>query len=113
MALSLRIVLFVAAVVLLIFIVRKIKKSQFEAGDALFWLFFAMVLVVFAVFPQIAFALSTLLRIESPSNLVFLCVIAILLVRLFSLNAKVAHLRARVNNLIQEMALRDNIKKER
>ena len=107
MTLALRVFLLVCAVVVLVFVIRKIKKSEFETMDAIFWLLFTVVIALLAIFPDIAYTLSGVLGFESPSNFVFLCVIAILLIRVFSLNAKVAHLRAKTNSLIQEIALRE------
>lgn len=108
MTLALRIFLFVSAIVVLIFVFRKIKKSEFEIADSIFWLLFVGVLALFALFPQIAYVLSSLFGFVAPSNFIFLAVIAILLIRVFTLNAKLAHLRAKVNSLIQEIALREN-----
>lgn len=107
MNIVLRIFILVSAALVLVFIVRKIRKSEFEIVDSIFWFFFAAVLVFLSVFPQVAYALSGLLGFDAPSNFVFLCVIAILIVRVFSLNAKLAHLRAKTNSLIQEIALRE------
>lgn len=110
MSLALRVFLLVCAVLVLVFVIRKIKKSEFETMDAIFWLLFIVVIALLAIFPGIAYALSRVLGFDSPSNFVFLCVIAILLIRVFSLNAKIAHLRAKTNSLIQEFALREHEK---
>lgn len=107
MSLALRVFLLICAFLVLVFVIRKIKKSEFEIMDAIFWLLFIAVLLLLAIFPDIAYLLSNILGFDSPSNFVFLCVIAILLIRVFSLNAKVAHLRAKINSLIQEIALRE------
>ena len=107
MSLALRVFLLICAFFVLVFVIRKIKKSEFEIMDAIFWLLFIIVLLLLAIFPGIAYALSNFLGFDSPSNFVFLCVIAILIIRVFSLNAKVAHLRAKTNSLIQEIALRE------
>ena len=107
MTLTLRVFLLVCAALVLVFILRKIKKSEFEITDSIFWFFFVAVLALFALFPQIAYALSSLFGFAAPANFIFLAVIAILLIRVFSLNAKVAHLRAKMNGLIQELALRE------
>ena len=109
---SLRVFLLVCAVLVLLFIFRKIRKSEFEIADSIFWFMFVGVLVVLAVFPQIAFSLSKSLGFVSPSNFIFLVVIAVLLIRVFSLNAEVAHLRAKVNGLIQEIALREHERRD-
>lgn len=107
MNVALRTFLLACAVMVLFFIVRKIKKSEFEIVDSIFWFVLVAVLALFALFPQIVYTLSSLFGFSSPSNFVFLAVIAILLIRIFSLNAKLAHLRTKVNGLIQELALRE------
>lgn len=108
MSAALRAFLLVSAALVLFFVIRKIKKSEFETLDAVFWLLFMLILAILALFPQIAYTLSSVLGFDSPSNFVFLCVIAILIIRVFTLNAKLAHLRAKVNSLIQEVALREH-----
>lgn len=105
MSLGLRFFLLTCAFLVLVFVIRKIKKSEFEIMDSVFWLLFIAILLLLAAFPDIAYKLSAVLGFDSPSNFVFLCVIAILIIRLFSLNAKVAHLCAKTNRLIQELAL--------
>lgn len=112
MSFSLRMFLLISAAIVLFFIVRKIRSSEFEITDSIFWFLFVLVLVFLALFPQAAFLLSRLFGFESPANFIFLAVIAILLIRVFSLNAKVAHLRAKVNLLIQEIAMRSRDSKD-
>lgn len=107
MTASLRILLVISAVFVLIFVVRKIRKSQLQVMDAVFWLFFSLSFVLLAVFPQIASALASLLGFQAASNFVFLYVIAVLVVRDFSQTVKLARLRDRFNALLQEVALRD------
>lgn len=102
---TLRVFLVISAVAVLYFVIRKIRKSKFEASDSIFWLFFIALLVVLGCFPQISYGLSDLLGFSSPSNFVFLCVIAILLIRVFSLTAKMSLLRTKVDSLVQEVAL--------
>lgn len=103
----LRAVLLVCAVLVLYFIVRKLKKSQIQVLDSVFWLFFSLSLVLLAVFPSIAVFVSHLLGFMAPSNFVFVYVIAVLVMRDFSNTVKIAKLREKVNDLIQEVALRD------
>lgn len=110
---TLRIFLLAGALLVLFFIFRKIKKSEFEITDSIFWFLFVAVLSLLAAFPQIAYALSNLFGFTAPVNFVFLCVSAILLIRTFSLTAKTAHLRTKVNTLIQELALREKEREER
>ena len=107
MNIPLRAFLLICAVVVLIFVFRKIRQSEFEIADSIFWFLFVAILVFFALFPQVAYVLSSFFGFAAPVNFVFFAVIGILLIRVFALNAKVAHLRIKVNHLIQELALRE------
>ncbi|WP_418253286.1 DUF2304 domain-containing protein [Gordonibacter urolithinfaciens] len=103
----LRIFLVIIAFVMLVFVLRKIKKSEMQSDDSVFWFLFAASFVLLAVFPQIAFFFANLLGIESPANFIFLYAIGILLIKVFSLSTKIAHLRLKLNALVQEIALRE------
>lgn len=98
-------VLVVGALVTLIFVIAKIRRSEIKTSDAVFWFFFVLCLLLLALFPQIAFTLSDVLGMESPANLVFLCIVAILLIKQFTTSVEVAKLRDRVTYLVQEIAL--------
>ena len=108
MSLTLRALLIAAAALVSVFIVRKLRKSQLQVLDSVFWLLLAFGFVLIAVFPQIAYALSRLFGFESPSNLVFLAVIALMVMHDFSTTVKLAQLRDKFNLLVQELALRDD-----
>ena len=53
MTLTLRVFLLVCAALVLVFIFRKIKRSEFEITDSIFWFFFVAVLALFALFPPL------------------------------------------------------------
>ena len=105
MSISLRVLLIVSAAIVLIFVVRKLKKSQMQALDSLFWLLFSFSFVILGIFPEIAIACSTLFGFVSPSNLVILYVIAVLVVRDFCNSLRLAKLEERLNFLVQAVAL--------
>ena len=107
MSFTLRILLIVAAAFVLVFIVRKLRKSQIQVLDSVFWLFLAFGFMFFAAFPQLAYGLSSIFGFESPSNFVFLTVIALMVMHDFSTTVKLAELRDRVSSLVQEIALKD------
>lgn len=107
MTLYLRIFLVIGALAVLVIMLRKIRKSEIQVSDSIFWFFFAGSFVLLAMFPQIAFFFSEILGFESPANFVFLYVIAVLIMREFSLTVKVARLRLKVTALAQEVALRE------
>lgn len=100
-------VLVAGAILTFAFILVKIRHEKMKVDEAMFWFFLALALVILSVFPQIAFFFSNLLDIESPSNFVFLCVIAILVVRGFYLTIELSSLKKKVAELAQDCALRD------
>lgn len=97
--------LIVGAVATLVFVGVNIRKSQIKTSDAVFWFAFVFCLLALALFPQIAFALSDLLGFQSPSNFVFLVIVAILLIKEFTASVEIAKLKSKVTNLVQEVAL--------
>lgn len=108
MSVSLRVLCIVGAVVTFTIVTRRIRRSRMRMEDAIFWVVLSLALVVVALFPGIATALARLLGFQAPSNFVFLAVIAILLVKLFSLSAEVSELKGRVIELAQTLALRSD-----
>jgi len=104
----LRILLIVCAFTVLLFVVRKLRKAQFNTMDSLFWLFLSACLFLAALFPSAVYAVSSLLGIQSPSNFVFLAVIALLLIREFTIQAQLTNLRNKLIALTQEIAMREN-----
>lgn len=106
MAVTLRILLLLGAVITVVWILRKIRKLKVKMEDAIFWLAFSLVLLVFAAFPQIAFWLSHVMGIESPANLVFLMIICLLLEKIFTLSMITSQLEDKVSVLSAEVALR-------
>lgn len=107
MAASLRVVLVVSALVVLLLMVRKIRKSQMKAMDAFFWLLFSLSFVVLAAFPDVATYLALALGFQAASNFVFVYVIAVLVVRDFAFTVRFAQLRDRFDLLVEEIALHD------
>lgn len=105
MTLLFRITLIVCALLVFIYVLRKIRHSEVKIADSTFWFIFALVIVILAVFPHIAFFFSNILGIESPSNCVFLAIIAILLVREFFTTVELSQLRNKVAALAQAEAL--------
>ena len=107
MALSLRIMLIICAILILVFVISKIKKTQMQALDSIFWLFFCLSFVVFGLFPELPTAFSDFFGFFSPANFVFLYVISILVVRDFTNSIRIAHQNRRIDNLAQAIALKE------
>lgn len=103
---TLRTLLLIASIVTAIWILRKIRKNRVKQEDALFWICFAIVLAVLGVFPKVSYLMASLLGIQSPSNFVFMAIIAILIEKIFSLSIQVSSLESKVEVMAAELAIR-------
>lgn len=102
-----RVVLVAASVGTLGIVLNRIRKSKLNIEDSIFWILLVFMFVVFAVFPVVPDTLASLLGIYSTANFLFLFMIFILIMRLFSMSMRVSTLEDKVKSLIQEIALRD------
>lgn len=107
MSLALRASLIVCSLVILFFVMRRIRKSGLEIADSIFWLLTAAALIVIAVFPQIAYWAADLLGFDAAVNFVFCCGIIVLLVRTFTQDQKICELKKKLVRMAQSEALRD------
>lgn len=118
MSIVLRIALILGALFALSIVVRKVRKSKIRIADSVYWVCAAVLLLILAIFPGIAYFFSDLLGFLSPSNFVFLVVIALMLLKLFNLACEVSRLTDKVEQLSQEVALNkkefdDNLQNKR
>lgn len=110
---TLRILLFVAAIVTGGWILHKIRKLQVKMQDAIFWVVFAAILFVLGIFPEVCYWLTDRLGIMSPANLIFLVVIFLLMEKIFTLSIIVSQLEEKVSILSAEVALRSSASERR
>lgn len=103
--LYLRALLIVGALLSLFMVWHQIKKNKILVEDSVFWIVTALILVVIAAFPDIAINLAYGLGFMSASNFVYLVVIALLLWKVFTNSSEISRLKAKVNELAQEVAL--------
>lgn len=102
----LRCMLIIASVIIVYWILHKIRKSKVKMEDAIFWMIFSAILIILAIFPQIVYCLSYFLGVLSPANLIFLVIICILVVKVFSLSISVSLLEEKVSIMSSEVAIR-------
>ncbi len=105
MTLTLRIVLIVASIFVVFYTIRKIRKSQLNIDDSVFWIGFSVMLLIMSIFPQIVTFFTQLLGIASPVNFVFLFVIFLIIIKLFKLAIDLSITKHRLNHLIQRIAI--------
>lgn len=113
MSISLRAVLIVVSVVTTWRIVRKVRASKLRIEDSMFWIGFSSLLIVFSVFPQVAYRLSWLVGTQTPVNFIYLLVIFLLILRLFSMTLKMSQMETKIWELVQRIAIDENIEREK
>lgn len=109
MSLSLKIVMIIISMLTCFYIARKLRKSQMNINDTVFWIFFAVILVLLSVFPGIASWGSRLLGFQAPVNFVFVVVIFLLILRMFTMSIKISVLEDKLKNLTEEIGIRENM----
>lgn len=109
MTLALRIVLISASVFVSFYALGKIRKAQLNIDDAFYWIFVSVILLVMSIFPVVPTYLATLIGIESPANFVFLVMIFLAFVKMFSLSIDFSIQKYRLNKLVQKIALSNHI----
>lgn len=107
MSVALRGLLFLASLGMMVFVVRRIRRAQIRVEDTLFWMGFTLVLLVLSLFPDIAYWAARMIGIVSPVNFVFLCIIFVLMVKLFLMSVQVSMLTEKVKRLAQWAAIRE------
>ena len=105
MSVELRVLLIISSIIMITAVVLKIRKSKFQIHDGIFWFLLSVLFLVLSVFPQIAISLSHLIGVESPANLIFLFILALLLLKNFLLSLKVSLLEYNMMKLAQRIAV--------
>lgn len=112
MSLAVRILLVFVSLVSTGVMMRKIRESKLQIEYAIFWIIFAGMIVVLALFPELAFWGARMLNIQSPINMIFLFIIFILLVKVFLMTIELSSLENKVKELVQKIALDEKERKE-
>lgn len=105
MSIALRSVLFVASILMLVYMIRKVRKSKVQIEKTVFWIGFGLFIIIISIFPKIMYWCSDLLGIQSPVNFVWITMIFILLVKQFMMTLEISQLETKVRELVEEIAL--------
>lgn len=92
---------------------QKSKTGKITDRVFYFWTLFAIMLVLFSIFPQIADWMSELVGVYSTTNFIFLLIIFILLVKCFQLTMDISKLDNKVKELVQKIAIDEKEKRNR
>ena len=105
MALSQRIFLIIGSLATLLYFISNIRKSKLKINHSIFWMVFGLTLLLLSCIPGSIFYISQILGFQSPANLVYVIVIFMLTVKLFTTTMKLSKLSEQVTALTQELAL--------
>ncbi len=103
---SLRTILLIAAAVSACWILYQIRRLKIKLDHAIYWIVFAVLLAVLGIFPEVTYWLTRKLGMMSPANLIFLVIIFLLLVKVFTLSMLTSQLEDKITVLSAEVALR-------
>lgn len=107
MTITLRIVLIAVCGLTCWYTLRKIRKSQMRIEDSLFFILLSFGLAGISIFPQVAEFFSELLGIFSPANFVFLAVIFLLMMKVFTLTLRYSQLEEKLKRFVQRFAIEE------
>lgn len=104
MSITIRILLFIAALFTLLYVLWKLRKERMPIRVSVFWILFAFIIVLMAIFPQIAIQFTRQLGIISPSNFIYLVFIFFAYIQLFSQSTKISRLENKIESMAYEIA---------
>ncbi len=113
MPMELSVTMIVVSVLVLIYVLAKIRASKMQIVDSIFWIIFAILLIILAVFPGIAVFLSALIGIQTPFNFILLFIIAILLLKIFLMSIQISQQNEKIKLLDQKIAFEEFERKQK
>ena len=109
MSTAFRVTLIIVSVFVLIYMCKKVKQEKLQIEYSIFWTLFAIMLVIFSLFPQIA---DWMAAVYSTTNFIFLLIIFILLLKCFQLTMDISRLDNKIKELVQKIAIDEKEKKD-
>ena len=105
MSTALRIILFISAIIVAVFMLRNVKRSKMRIEDTIFWVILTAIVLILGIFPQIVGFFANVLGIASEQNFVFLFFIFVLLMNGYFTSRANSELETKVKELTQQIAL--------
>lgn len=89
-------------------LINNIRKYKLELRYSLFWLFFCMVSLLLAIFPNILFYISGNIYIETPVNALYLISFILVFIILYNFTILISKMSAQIKKTTQEIGLLKN-----
>ncbi|WP_066870906.1 DUF2304 domain-containing protein [Clostridium mediterraneense] len=100
-----QIILIIASCLFTLYIISITKRSKLTIKYSMLWIVLGIFFIVLSICPGIVYSVSRLLRIYNPVNTLFLGIIFILILILFTLSVAISKLRNQVTSLSQELGI--------
>lgn len=95
----------IVGILLAIYIINSVKKNKFDIAESIIWISGTLVIIIFAIFPNLIIYLSDLVGIEyAPSLFFLLCLIFVILIN-FRFSKKILKQQEKITILAQEIAI--------
>lgn len=105
MTVTLRVVLIIGSFFTTYYVARQVRKGKIEIDHSLFWIILSVFLLLTSIFPQYLVLFTKLMGVQSTSNMVFLLIIFILMVKLFMNSVSLSKMEEKISQLVQELTL--------
>ena len=105
MSFRLQIVIIVATVIALLYLIRQIFRKKLDIKYGIIWLGMSIIIMIFAIWPNLLVKLSDLMGIASPVNMLFFVGLILLIMAIYVLSRSVGMLMDKVRRMSQEIAI--------
>ncbi|MBR1773093.1 MAG: DUF2304 domain-containing protein [Eubacterium sp.] len=105
MSFRLQIVVIVAMALALIYLIRQIFRKKLDIKYGIIWLGMSILIMVFAIWPNLLGRLSDLMGIASPVNMLFFIGLVLQMAAIYVLSRNVGVLLDKVRRMSQEIAI--------
>ena len=102
-----RILLIGSASIAFLYVIFQIRNSNLTIRDSIFWVFFSIVLVLMAIFPEGVVWMSHLFKIETPTNFIFIAIIGVMIIRIYKMSITISSLNTKIKELTQSLAIQE------
>lgn len=105
MSFRLQIVVIVAMALTLIYLIRQIFRKKLDIKYGIIWLGMSILIMVFAIWPNLLGKMSDLMGIASPVNMLFFIGLVLQMAAIYVLSRNVGVLLDKVRRMSQEIAI--------
>ncbi|NLV35935.1 MAG: DUF2304 domain-containing protein [Clostridiaceae bacterium] len=102
---ELQIIMIISSLLFLCYIILMLRNKKIELKFTLSWLLTGICFLLFAIFPDLLRLLSNLLHIVEPVNTLFLFIIFLMVLIIFTLTIALSRNARRVKTLTQEIGI--------